>query len=235
MSQLKETDGGPGQISDEELASLLKRGVSNGFQLDSSSLLSKDKCQKRQIKRRFTPVYRRINTYTKSIKQYKRERNRRKKVLYLRMVEFRSQKQIAEKLGVSVSTVKRDLRKMRRYVVGQNNRAIRLMRAERHRIFEEATEGLSLRERFDYLSLEMDRLREFWRRRGYRGHYTILHLDMTQTDKWGIPKLSVLPRQTSSATMAYPYKVRVVVKGSYEGRTFEADLGGFRITQTTRW
>ena len=36
MSQLKETDGGPGQFSDEKLASLLKRDLENGFQLDKS-------------------------------------------------------------------------------------------------------------------------------------------------------------------------------------------------------
>jgi len=58
---------------------------------------------------------------------------------------------------------------------------------------------------------------------------------MTQADKYGIPKLTILPRQTANKTLAYPYKVRVVIKGSYEGKIFEADLGGFSITQTRGW
>ena len=67
----------------------------------------------------------------------------------------------------------------------------------------------------------------------YHGHYTIFLLDLTQTDQYGIPKLMLLPRQTRNATLAYPYKIRVHIKGSYEGRTFLADLGGFNIIQRT--
>jgi len=234
MSQLKETDGGPGQISDEKLASLLKRDLETSFQLEDNHTLSSIKAKKRQLKRKRTPKYRRINRYFKTIKQYNNERDRRKKTLLLWLIEFRSQKEIADKLGVSVSTVKRDQKKLRRYVTGQNNRAIRLMREERHRVFEQAMEGLSLREKFDYLSLQLERQKKFWRQRGYRGHYTILHLDMTQADKYGIPKFTLLPRQTANKPLAYPHKVNVVIKASYEGRIFEAYLGGFRIDQTTR-
>lgn len=234
MSKLKETDGRPGQISDEKIASLLKRDLENGFQLDKSETFSSIKAKKRRLKAKRTPEYRRINRYFKSTKQYKNERNRRKKILHLWLVEFRSQKEIADKLGVSVSTVKRDQKKLKRYVRGQNNRAIRIMRDERHRAFEQAMEGLSLRERFDYLSLQLERQKKLWQRRGYRGHYTIFHLDMTQADKYGIPKLTLYPRQTANKTLAYPYKIRVVIKGSYAGRIFEADLGGFNIVQTTR-
>jgi len=61
------------------------------------------------------------------------------------------------------------------------------------------------------------------------------HLDMTQLDKYGIPKLTVLPHQTANKTLAYPYKVRVVIKGTYEGKIFEADLGGFDIAQKTSY
>jgi len=58
---------------------------------------------------------------------------------------------------------------------------------------------------------------------------------MTQADKYGIPKLTLLPRQTANKTLAYPYKIRVVIKASYAGRIFEADLGGFNITQKTTY
>jgi hypothetical protein len=51
-------------------------------------------------------------------------------------------------------------------------------------------------------------------------------------DKYGIPKLTFIPKERQ--TMAYPYKVRVHVIGSYEGRKFEDDIRGFNIVQTTR-
>ena len=234
MSHLKEKDGGPGHFSDEKIASLLKRDLINGFQLDENKAFSSVKAEKRPLKAKRTPEYRRIDRYFKSTRQYKKERNRRKKILHLWLVEFKSQKEIADKLGVSVSTVKRDQKKLRRYVTGQNNRAIRLMRDERHRAVEQAMEGLPLRERLDYLSLQIEKQKKFWRRRGYRGHYKIFHLDMTKADKYCIPKLTILPRQTANKTLAYPYKIRVVIKGAYEGKIFEADLGGFNIVQTTR-
>jgi len=161
------------------------------------------------------------------------ERERRQKILHLRMIEFRSQQQIADKLGISLSTVKRDLKKLRRYVVGQNNRAIQLMRAERHQIYEQATEGLSLRERFDYLSLEIERFRKM-APRGYKGRYSIFFIDLTQIDKYGIPKCTLYPRQTTNAQLAYPHRVRVRIKGTYEGRTFETDIAGFVINQITK-
>ena len=235
MSQLKERDGGSGQFSDGKLASLLKRDLENGFQLDRNETFSSVKAKERRLKAKRTPEYRRINCYFKSTEKYKRERSRRKKILHLWLVEFRSQKEIADKLGVSVSTVKRDQKKLKRYVTGQNNRAIRLMRDERHRAYEQAMEGLPLRERLDYLSLQLERQKKLWQRRGYRGHYKIFHLDMTQADKYGIPKLTILPSQTANKTLAYPYKIRVVIKGAYEGKIFEADLGGFNITRTTSY
>jgi hypothetical protein len=34
-------------------------------------------------------------------------------------------------------------------------------------------------------------------------------------------------------TLAYPHKIRVMVKAKYEDRTFVADIGGFNIIQTT--
>jgi transcriptional regulator with XRE-family HTH domain len=59
-------------------------------------------------------LYRKKAKYTKSIYQYKRERARRKQVWQLWNEGF-SQKQIAEKLGVSEKTVGRDWRKLLSY------------------------------------------------------------------------------------------------------------------------
>jgi len=232
LSQLTLREGEPGQISEDKLASLLKMGLDNGFQLENNDKFSSVLNTKRQLKHKRIPEYRRIHTYFRSTKQYWKLRNRRKQITELAYVYFLSQKEIAAKLGVSLSTVKRDLKKVRRFIRGQTNRALRVMRDEWRQEREKCMEGLPLRERFDYLSLEMERYRKL-RPRAYRGHHSIFFIDMTQTDKYGIPKLTLLPRQTANAQLAYPHKVRVRIKGIYEGRTFEADIGGFVITQRT--
>jgi hypothetical protein len=51
--------------------------------------------------------------------------------------------------------------------------------------------------------------------REYKRHYQLIILDMTQLDHYGIPKLILHPK--GNQTLAYPYKVRVVVKGNFEG------------------
>jgi DNA invertase Pin-like site-specific DNA recombinase len=62
------------------------------------------------------PMYRHVKKYYKSLGQYWRERKRRKLVLKLHE-EGLSQKQIAERLGASVRTVKRDFAKVKPYYV----------------------------------------------------------------------------------------------------------------------
>ena len=68
--------------------------------------------------------------------------------------------------------------------------------------------------------------------REYKRHYQIIFLDLTQLDPYGIPKVTFIPK--GHQTLAYPYKVRVHVKGCYKGREFTADIGGFNIVQTSR-
>jgi predicted transcriptional regulator len=62
--------------------------------------------------------YRRIGRYYKSVAEYKAEKQRRRLVLELHGQGL-THKQIAERLGVSESTVKRDLQKWRCYVKGR--------------------------------------------------------------------------------------------------------------------
>jgi len=57
-------------------------------------------------------------------------------------------------------------------------------------------------------------------------------MQMTQPGPYGIPKLTISGKGN---TLAYPYKVRVHIIGSYEGRKFLADIGGFDITQKTTY
>jgi len=188
--------------------------------------------EKRILRHRKGPKYRKNERYFKSIKQYKKERQRRKRVRELSKQGL-TYPQIAKTLGVSEKTVYRDIKKMWPYILGQFRKEWRRFDDEHQKELSAQLEGKTLWQRWLILSRRMDLFKRQMKPY-YRGHYTILLLDLTQPDKYGIPKLTQLPRQTKGATLAYPYKVRVRVRGEYEGHIFEADIGGFDITQTTR-
>ncbi|MDH5634474.1 MAG: hypothetical protein OEY30_01465 [Candidatus Bathyarchaeota archaeon] len=94
------------------------------------------------MKRKKTPRYRLINRYSKSSRQYGKERARRKKTFELLGEGFTLQ-QIAEMLGVCEKTVSRDLKRTRRFHTGQVNRMIRLIEAERDAEYTKRYESLS--------------------------------------------------------------------------------------------
>ena len=155
----------------------------------------------------------RINRYFKSTKQYWKERNRRKQVKELRYVQFLSQEEIAAKLGINVSTVKRDLKKVERFVRGNLNRAKRLMDEKWHRDYEKAIEGLSLSEHFDYLSKLWDEYRKVYHSREYNRHVIkfFINLDMIQYD--GFPTIKIWSNYSRDLTLPYVIKFICVKDG----------------------
>jgi len=205
--------GGPGQDSGEKMVSLLERSLNHGFQLEDNGTFSSVLDSKRHLKRKKTPSYRRINSYFKSTKQYWRERNRRKQVKELRYVEFLSQKEIAAKLGISVSTVKRDLKKVERSVRGQLNRAKRLMQEEWRIDYEKAIEGLNLGEQLDYLSKLWEKHRKTFYGREYNRHVIkfFINLDMIQYD--GFPTINMWPRYSRDLKLPYIFKFVCIKDG----------------------
>jgi len=211
----------------------LKEGQTEVFSNQINTHSVAKMTQKRKIKRKKGPVYRQIDTYCKSIQQYQKERERRKRVRELSKEGF-TYPQIAKELRVSEKTVYRDMNKVWPYILGQIRKDWRQFDEENQRRLNAQLEGKSLFEQWAILSRRMDLMKQQLRPY-YRGHYKILLLDLTDTDEYGIPKLTQLPKQTQGATLAYPYKVRVRVRGEYEGQIFECDLGGFDINQITRW
>lgn len=235
MSQLPLEERLVGQLSDTKLASLLKRSLNQDFRGQNNEELDYSSHTKSHVPKRKGPYYRKIRRYFKSISQYKKERDRRKQILQMFFVEYRSQQYMANKLGVSVSTVKRDLRKLQGYIKRQNNRVMRQFQEEQRQRLERRMEGLSLRERFDVLSEELERIHTLRKGANYRGHYTIIHLDMTQLDPYGIPKLTFLPRQTLNKNWAFPHKIDVRIKMMHEDKLFEASLGTIALRETRSW
>jgi len=106
------------------------------------------------------------------------------------------------------------------------------LRQDKIHALNEQLEGATLKQQFDVLTKAIIQQRKLWKQREYKRHYQIIFLDLTQLDPYGIPKVTFIPK--GHQTLAYPYKVRVHVKGCYNGREFTADIGGFNIVQTSR-
>jgi len=213
----------------EAQISVFTRNISN-----NSVAINAQKSPKRQLKRKKEASYRKVKTYYKSIEQYKKERNRRKQA-WLLSGKGLTHAQIAKRLGVSEKTVYRDMQKIGPYYFRKMRHEFEKWQMERWVEEQKQLESMTLAQQVDFVCKRADQFRKAMRGSEYRGHYTIFYLDMTQPDEYGIPKLTQLPHQTRGQPLTYPYKIRVVVKGRYEGRTFEAEIGGFNIIQTTRW
>jgi len=108
----------------------------------------------------------------------------------------------------------------------------RKLEADRFKEVQAKLEAMSLSEKFDYLTKLMVEQRERYRFRKYYSHFTIWTLDMTQADKYGVPKLSVTQK---GKTLAFRHKMRIHFITSYEGKKFCVDLGGTTLTQTRGW
>lgn len=132
---------------EEEKVYFAERSSETNFQHTNNDAFSGQK--------QFKPRYRCIKKYVKSIKQYKKERQRRHWLKFLVEHGF-SQKQIARRLGVSERTVRNDWRKLRNYVKGQI-RANREM-LERHRIleFNQQIAGLTLTQECRFLKKRVE-------------------------------------------------------------------------------
>jgi len=212
---------------DVEIAELMdalrKIGYFQSFQTKEKHTLSSDNLQEtrsRKIKHRRKAAYRRIKKYYKSVDKYKKERIRRK--LCWLLSGKHTYKEIGEMLGISKRTVIRDINKIRPYYYRQSRAYFRRIHAERQREIQEKLASMSISEQYTYLTELIATQRDLYKVRQYRSHFTILTLDMTQTDSYGIPKLTMTGK---GDTLAYPHKIRVHFKTD----KFLADIGGFNI------
>jgi transcriptional antiterminator len=100
-------------------------------------------------------AYRKICVYTKSVERYKLERARRRQLRLLVEKGF-AQRQIADKLGISVRTVKRDWSKVQPFLKGQVFQEIRDDAYKQRREFEDRYIGLTLKQQLKLLRRDVE-------------------------------------------------------------------------------
>jgi transposase len=234
ITQFKYREGGQKEEILELIDALQKIGYFKSFRVKETVQLSGDKSlkpQERTLKHRRKAAYRRIKKYYKSPKQYQKERLRRK-LCWLLSGKYK-ESEIAEMLGISRRTVIRDMNRIKPYYFRMSRAYFSKLEQERIKEFNLKMEGATLKEQLKILTEEIEKVKTRYRVRQYLHHYQIIMLDLTQLDPYGIPKLTIIPGGKGKRTLAFPHKIRIHIKASYEGREFTADIGGIELTQTS--
>lgn len=168
------------------------------------------------------PDYRKMHVYTKSLKQYKKERKRRGQVRQL-LHDGCTQKQAAQKLGISEKTVRRDWAKLKPYEAGLWNSKIRQLNDDYRQRFEQNLAGKTLKERFRILTKLLIQQMEGKDRKHYLRHKFPIIIDMDDMTN-GCPRIH--PEYKGNFKMP----MHIVFKLKRENQTEEID--GFTIDYT---
>jgi DNA-binding CsgD family transcriptional regulator len=155
--------------------------------------------KKRHVKlHKNTPNYRRMSHYVKSIRQYKRERARRKRVRQL-SGEGKTYPQIAKELGISERTVARDMKKMSHYQIGQFHKALRKLEQDQIDKFNKETAHLNPVQKFQVLTELLIKRQSIFKMREYNRHQIKIIINMNDlTD--GCPSITFWPKPPWSLT-----------------------------------
>ena len=157
------------------------------------------------------PDYRRIRVYYKSPKNYQDERKRRKKVLeYYK--QGLSYKVIAQRLGVSERTVKRDMAKIKPYYERKIKSLIRRLEQERIADFKAMLEGKSLGYKFMILTKEMAKISVLKAEREYRRSRMDLVINLDNCVD-GIPLIYTKPKYCFPIKSLFKLNVILVKDG----------------------
>lgn len=177
----------------------MESGQKNGFQPQEPCTFSKENAQRKLIKHRNRPDYRKISSYYKGSEQYWKERERRKKVSEL-VNQGLSLRQVAKQLGISRRTIYRDLQKVERYLKGQVNSKLLQQDLERKRQLEQTFEGMSTPERFKLLTKLMVKGMQASKQRHHASHDVNILINLDDL-KEGLPSIKDEPLQTDAQLM----------------------------------
>jgi DNA-binding CsgD family transcriptional regulator len=164
--------------------------------------------QRKLIKHRNRPDYRRINVYYKSPEQYWKERDRRKKTLELMKQGFTFW-QIAKQLGVSRKTIYRDSQKVERYVKGQVNSKLLRYEQEKIKKCQQEVAELSIAERFKLITKLMVMGQRESKQRHYENHNFNILINLDDLTEAGLP--SIVPENLQAhSTLTLPWTLILV-------------------------
>lgn len=156
-------------------------------------------------------VYRRVEKYYKTSEQYWKERDRRGQVLKL-CEEGLTQKQIAERLGVTTRTVKRDFAKIKPYYMRKIRHYQKILQEEGDREFEKFKDA-NLFELLGLLEARVMLLQKLGllRKRVYRCHRLNFILDLNFANAVdGYPKVTIVPNnKNGNVKFDFPLKISV--------------------------
>jgi transcriptional antiterminator len=180
--------------------------------------------QKRRLKRKKIPEYRRIKNYYKSTAQYWKERSRRQQVLKLTNEGYTLQ-QIAKEIGCSYRTVRRDAVKLERYVKGKFNSYMEQLQREAREKLNRELDGLSIKDmgkRFQALTRLMFRTRKLSKREIEKQHNNIIFIDFDKSTLNGDPAIKI---GYPHSTFKTPYNISLVSVRNGKMKV----LGGIKI------
>jgi len=225
MSQLLETNADFETQKQIEQHLLDETSFLSGFQLRHNCAFDSNNTLLAHRKRNKTPYYRRINKYSKSIQQYKKERNRRKQAYKLACKGY-THEQIAEKLGVSTKTVQRDFKKLKSYINGKLNKTVMKFEEERWNKIQAQLKGLNEFKRLHQLTNLLIKLEKQRRGREYSRHLMKIIIDMDDlVEDTTIPKIKRWPnREHMTFKMPLHFKFYYRIGGK------NLRIGGFDLT-----
>ena len=165
----------------------------------------RQKTPERKLKTRRKAAYRRIKKYCKSIRQYKKERLRRK-LCWLLSGKYK-EAEIAKMLGISRRTVIRDMNKIKPYYFRLSRSYFREL--ERQRILDfnaKLDSAKTLKQRFDILTPEMEVLRKRMKQREYNRHVIKVFIDLDFMKYGGFPRITIWPKGSCEISRPHIFK-----------------------------
>jgi DNA-binding CsgD family transcriptional regulator len=150
------------------------------------------------------PEYRRIRMYYKSAGKWRDDRLRRKRVLKLHE-EGLSYAGIADRLGVSERTVKRDMAKIKPYYDRKIRSYLHKLAEERQANIEAELEGKSLGEQLKILEKTWVNYSKLVKQREYLRRQLTVTIDLDAAAA-GYPAFKVAP--TPPVSINYPFNIK---------------------------
>jgi len=152
--------------------------------------------------------YRRVDKYYKTSKQYWKERNRRREILRL-IGENLTQREIAERLGVSERTVKRDVAKLRPYQERKFRHQMDLLKREWDERLETELAGKTELQKLNILTQKCSLYNKALKMREYYHHQMYVTIDLDKI-LCGFPEVRIWPQKQTNFKMPITLNLRFV-------------------------